>query len=252
MENNMINFIVAPDFPPDHLAGWHLVNTQLQQFLKMPVHMVAAQSPTEQAELIAQETIDIIYANPFDAATLVREQGFLAVAKPVGHSDEVIIASAKDTSIQKLTDIKPGMTIGLTKNYDIKLIGLRLLEAANLTEQDIQFSEIQSFQAVARALLQHRIDVGFFVASVYKNLSHLTHSQTNVLIESHLADITHVLLIHPKYGKYLSHFKHFFTDLKNNEKGLRILTELHFPDGFQAMEQEEAEFMIDLMDTLLD
>jgi phosphonate transport system substrate-binding protein len=31
-----------------------------------------------------------------------------------------------------------------------------------------------------------------------------------------------------------------------------VLDALGLPDGFEAMSQEEAEFMIDLMDTLLD
>ena len=41
-------------------------------------------------------------------------------------------------------------------------------------------------------------------------------------------------------------------NLHNDDDGKEALTELGMPQGFEAMNEEDAEFMIDLMQTLLD
>lgn len=40
--------------------------------------------------------------------------------------------------------------------------------------------------------------------------------------------------------------------LKDDADGQAVLSELGMPDGFEPMDEEDAEFMIDLMETLLD
>ena len=40
--------------------------------------------------------------------------------------------------------------------------------------------------------------------------------------------------------------------LKDDADGQAVLAELGMPQGFEAVNEEEAEFMIDLMETLLD
>ena len=41
-------------------------------------------------------------------------------------------------------------------------------------------------------------------------------------------------------------------NLHNDDDGKEALAELGMPQGFEAMDEEDAEFMIDLMQTLLD
>lgn len=248
----MFNFLIAPDFPPQHFTGWHLLNTLLQRASNIPIHLLTPSSAAEQNELIACNQVDMIYANPFDAAHLIREKGFLAVTKPSANSDEMVIATAKSAYIQKMSDLRPGMKIAITKNYDIKLIGLRLLEAANLTENDLEWLELPSFQAVARMILRREVDAGFFVASAYHSLSRLTLEQLHTVIESHIRDITHVILIAPQHKDKIPLFQQIFIKMRSILAGERICSELNMQAGFEELTQEDVEFMIDLMDTLLD
>ena len=74
--------------------------------------------------------------------------------------------------------------------------------------------------------------------------------QLNVLIESDLADITHVLLVKDSFGE-ADVVRDVLLNLKNDADGQAVLAELGMPNGFEAVSEEEAEFMIDLMDTLL-
>lgn len=250
---NMPNLLIAPDFPPEHFGGWHLFNTALQRCANNSIHLLTPSSAEEMHQMLSEGVVDIIYANPFDAAMLVREKGFLPMVKPVKNPDEMVIAAGSSSGLKKHTDLKKGMKIAITNNKDVKLIGLRLLEAANLTEEDLEWVEVPSFQAAARHAIQGKTDAAFFVASSFHALSNLTKEQMTILLESHIADITHVILIHPNHkDQCQGKMKEFIIGMKNDEAGKRILTELDMSDGFEELTEEETEFMIDLMETLLD
>ncbi len=70
-------FTVSPDFTPDHLSGWYIFNTWLQRQSDIAIHLEMYNDFHSQREAIQNDSIDLIYANPFDAAMLVREKGFL-------------------------------------------------------------------------------------------------------------------------------------------------------------------------------
>jgi phosphonate transport system substrate-binding protein len=246
-----LNFLVAPDFAPERFAGWHMLNTALQKRSGLGLHLLTPATAAEQSELIAQGKVDAVYANPFDAASMIREAGYVAVARPVGKSDEMVIATATESAAQAVEDLKPGSRIALTDNKDVKLIGLRLLEPADLTEADVQWQLVETYQAAARMAIKGEVEAAFFLAEAYHSLSRLTKTQLKPLIESKLADITHVLLIHPRIGEGLERLKEALLSLKGTPDGQPVLDELGIEAGFEAMSVEDGEFMIDLMDTLL-
>ncbi|WP_227429755.1 PhnD/SsuA/transferrin family substrate-binding protein [Psychrobacter sp. I-STPA6b] len=245
------NFLIAPDFSPERFAGWHMFNTLLQKHSDIAVHLLTPASHAEQAEMIKEKDIDLIYANPFDAAALIREHGYRAIARPVGKSDEMVIATSANGDIQKLEDLKAGNTVAMADNRDVKLIGLRLLEAVDLTEADLTFDITETFQAAARQVIQGKADVAFFLADIFKGLSKLTRAQMTVLIESDLADISHVLLVKDGF-EHADTLERVILSLQDSAESQTMLEELGFEQGFEAMDEESAEFMIDLMETLLD
>jgi phosphonate transport system substrate-binding protein len=73
-----------------------------------------------------------------------------------------------------------------------------------------------------------------------------------VLVESAISDISHVLLIKPQSDIALSAITNAFVGIGAETGDQELLMSLGLAKGFEAMTQEEAEFMIDLMDTLLD
>ena len=246
-----LKLLIAPDFAPERFAGWHLLNTLLQKKSGLDISLLTPASAAEQTELIAAGKVDAVYSNPFDAAAMIREQGFTAVARPVGKPDEMVIATAASSALGEVADLKPGCKIALTDNRDVKLIGLRLLEVADLTEADVQWQLVESYQAAARMAIKGEVDASFFLAEAYHSLSRLTKTQLKELIESKLADITHVLLTHPRMSGDADKFKQALLGLKGTPDGQSVLDELGIENGFEAMSEEDAEFMIDLMDTLM-
>ncbi|HMV05418.1 MAG TPA: PhnD/SsuA/transferrin family substrate-binding protein [Accumulibacter sp.] len=247
-----LNFMVAPDFSPDRFAGWHMVNTLLQSRSGLQLHLLTPSSAQEQADLLRHDKADLIYANPFDAAHLIRDLGFRAFARPVGKPDEMVIATAAASPLRCLEDLRPGSRIAVTDNRDVKLIGLRLLEAADLTDKDLQWVLVETFQAGARLTIKGEVDAGFFLAEIYHSLSRITRSQLKVLIESAIFDITHVLLAHQRIVGEIPAIMTALSGIGQRSADHEVLEALGIPGGFEKMNDEEAEFMVDLMDTLLD
>ena len=89
-----LKLTVSPDFSPDRIGSWYLFNTWLQRRLGIGIHLDLYDGFAQQRRAIADDGVDLIYANPYDAAMLVRAKGFTAVARPVGVQDEAIIAVA--------------------------------------------------------------------------------------------------------------------------------------------------------------
>ena len=245
------NMLIAPDFSPERFAGWHMFNTLIQKRANLNMHLNIPTSHAEQETVISEGDIQVIYANPFDAATLIREHGYHAVARPIGKSDEMVIAAAANSDINSLDDIKAGATIAMADNRDVKLIGLRLLEAVDIEEADLNWSVTETYQAAARQVIKGDAQAAFFLAEIFHSFSRLTKAQLSVLIESDLADISHVLLIKDGFPD-TDILIDAILNLHNDDDGKEALTELGMPQGFEAMNEEDAEFMIDLMQTLLD
>ena len=60
-------FTVSPDFPPDYIAGWYVLNTFLQRRTGEHIHLELYDRFDQQRAAIDAGQIDLIYANPFDA-----------------------------------------------------------------------------------------------------------------------------------------------------------------------------------------
>lgn len=248
----MMNFLIAPDFSPEHFASWHLLNTVLQRRSGLHLHLLTPTSAHEQAELLAAGRADVVYANPFDASDLIRHRGYVPLVRPVQRFDEMVIASAAQSGLAALESLQPGCRIAVTENRDVRLIGLRLLEPADLDESMIEWVLVDSYQAVARKVIKGEVDAGFFLADAFASLTRLTRSQMQVLVESAIHDISHVLLALPQSGIDFNAIKKVFCEMGDMTGDQDLLQSLGLPHGFEAMTQEQAEFMIDLMETLLD
>ena len=247
-----LNLLIAPDFSPERFAGWHMLNTALQKKSGLALHLLMPTSAKEQADMIAAEQADVVYANPFDAAELINSHGYRALARPIGKSDEMVIATADGSPMQSVEDFKPGQKIALTDNKDVKLIGLRLIEPADVTEADLNWTVTDTYQAAARMAIKGEVDAAFFLAEAYHSLSKLTRSQLRPLMESALSDIQHVVLGHSRAADKLPVFSKALLEISATPEGQAVLDELGIPKGFEPMNDEDAAFMIDLMDTLLD
>ena len=72
-----INFVVAPDYLPDHFSHWYLLSSHLQRETEFSIHLHLPANAEEIQELAEGGKMDMLYANAFDAVALIKEKGYL-------------------------------------------------------------------------------------------------------------------------------------------------------------------------------
>jgi phosphonate transport system substrate-binding protein len=242
-------FTVSPDFTPDHISGWYIFNTWLQRRLNESTHLELYDDFESQRQVIAQDGIDLIYSNPYDATMLVRDKGFRPIARAGGKSDEAVMVVREDHPAQRVEDLAPGLRIASTDDPDINLIGVILLEPADLNHGNTTSNAYPSYPIVAKNVISGNADVGLFLDEAYDSLSRITRSSLRVLVRSEIHVIHHVLMAGPRLADKVDEIRDLLVRMPEIEKGPSVLESLGF-DSWQPVDEEETEFMIDLMETL--
>ncbi|SIS97029.1 phosphate/phosphite/phosphonate ABC transporter substrate-binding protein [Neptunomonas antarctica] len=242
---------VSPDFSPEHLSGWFIFNTWLQRQLETSLHLELYDDFDSQRRDIQLDKIDLIYANPFDAAMLVREKGFKAVVRPSNTSDETIIAVPKASLFKSIDDLTEGTIIATTHDPDVHMMGMIMIEPADLDSSNVVIVPAHSYVIVAKRLLNGQADIGFFLKEAFLDLSDLIRSQMRVLVESQIGVIHHTLLAGPGIQHLIPTISERLLAMQNEPKGRAVLDSMQI-SGWIRMNQEDTEFMIDLIDTLID
>jgi phosphonate transport system substrate-binding protein len=242
-------FTVSPDFSPNHLSGWYIFNTWLQKQNSIAIHLEMYPSFQAQRQAIKEDKIDLIYANPYDAAMLMREKGFLPLVKAAGISDEAVIAVSAASGITEVAHLLPDIKVAFTGDPDVRMMGMMMLEAGDLDAGNIQTCVYDTYILIAKNLLQGHVDVGIFLAEAYDDLSTIVKSKLTVLVRSQISVIHHALMIGPNLADRKEDIQNLLVAMNNDEKGKGILKNLGF-DAWANVKDEDMEFMIDLMDAL--
>ena len=247
--NGPFQMTVSPDFPPKNMGAWFVFNTWLQRQLSIPIHLELYDDFESQRQAILAGQLDLIYANPFDASMLVRDLDFMPIARPMSGSDECVVVVPEHSSIHRIEDLVPGVRVACTDDPDVELVGMIMLEPADLDSTNISRVEAGSYPLVAAQLLRDRADVGFILEAAFEDLSSLIRQQLRPLVRSQISDIHHALLMGPRLAQKHEQLCGILLQMGSEQKSRRILEELGIP-GWMLMEREDTEFMIDLMDTL--
>lgn len=244
-------FTVSPDFGPSQIAGWQIFNTWMQRQLSEAIHFELYDSFQQQQQAIKSDNIDLIYANPFDAAMLVREKGFTALAVPVGKVDEAMVLVSAESDVHSIEDLAPGIKVASTDDPDVHMMGMIMLEPADLDASNIEISESDSYVLVAKQLMRGTADVGFFLEEAYHELSNMVRDQMRPLVTSQIQIIQHALLVGPALAARKEDLLQALLAMDKDEKGQGVLESLGIK-SWAALEQDDVEFMIDLMSTLVE
>ncbi len=242
-------FTVSPDFTPDHLSGWYIFNTWLQKQTGLAIHPEMYDDFQSQRQAIELDRVDLIYANPFDAAMLVREKNFLPLVKAKNTADEAVIAALADSSINDVTDLEPGAKIAVTDDPDVRLMGMIMLEPADLDRDTIVSVTAENYVLVAKQLLKNQADAGIFLAEAFDDLSSMIKSQLKILVRSQISVIHHALMVGPRLHQQRDQIQECLITMAGHDKGEGVLASLGF-SAWEKVEDDDMEFMIDLMDTL--
>jgi phosphonate transport system substrate-binding protein len=244
------NFTVSPDFSPEHISGWFIFNTWLQRETGEHIHLELYNDFAEQKRDILADRFDLIYANPSDASLLVRQKGFVGVARPREESDEAVVVVAAGHPAQHVEDLQPGVRVAATDHPDVRMMGMIMLEPADLGPGNVAAVACDNYVLVAKALMQGQADVGFFLKAAYDDLSAMVKKSLRPLVTSQIQVVRHGLLVGPRLAPQRDRLLALLLAMGQTPKGADVLANLGFT-GWEPFEHEEVEFMIDLMETLV-
>ena len=242
---------VSPDFLPEEIAEWYIFNTWLQRKLDLNIHLELFDSFDDQRKAIAEDKIDLIYANPFDASMLVREKGFTAVAKPMDKGDEALIAVSAESTAEDVTDLEPEIEVAKTDDPDVNMIGMIMLEPADLNAENTSSKVMDTYPTVARQVITGQSQAGFFLAEAYDSFSSLVQSKLKVLVRSQIYVISHAFMVGPRAQEHAQAIQGALLEMADDPRTKDVLAGMGF-SGWMEQSYEDTEFMIDLMDTLVD
>ncbi len=242
------NLAISPDFKPELISGWFIFNTWLQKQLGEGIHLEIHQDFKEQHNAIDEGKVDLIYANPFDVSQLIRDKGFTPLVKPVSKPDEAIVA-CRVGAYEEVRDLPGNIKVAQTDTPDVNTIGMIMLEPADIDKSTVEIIHCDNFVVVARKLMKGNADVGFFLAESFNELSALVKKELFPLVSSQIHMIHHAMLVSPKLAAQKETISDLLISMSADARAKQILSEIGVSD-FEAMSAEDAEFMIDLMDTL--
>lgn len=240
---------ISPDVNIKYLPGWFTFNVWLQKSLGRRCHFGVYEDFTACREALRRDEIDLIYANPYDAALLLREKGFLPVAKPQHLSDEAVIAVSSDAPYHAIEDLEPGIRVASAGDPEVDMICRIMLEPADLSIDAEQCERRENYVLVAKEVLNGTVDVGFFSARAFDDLSAAVKKRLRVLLRSEIYVLHHLLLLSPRVTDLSAQLQSLLVAQNETPEGQRLLSDIGLT-GWQPLEREEAEFMIDMMDTL--
>ncbi len=246
-----LQFAISPDHNAGQLAPWFILNTRLQQALGVGCHFSADQDFAAQRKALDAGAIDIIYANAFDTAILVREKGFFPVARCSGRSDEALVAVRPEHPARCAHDFTAPLCVAATDAPDVEMIGRILLEPSGVIGDSLSIVRQANYVLVAKAVISGKADAGFFLANSFDDLSGLVRSQLREVVRSRIYVVRHAWLVSPRYPELQRPLLEALLAMSNDSDGRALLAELGQPNGWAAMSREDAEFMIDLISTLV-
>lgn len=241
-----MKLLIAHDYPADAFVGWYELTNLVQKHLGLSMQLLTP--TTRQAQNAEVSSADYVFASPFDIDGLM-QAGFVPFARPISGYNEMVIVAPKTSYIKKLSDIKAGVRIATTDSQAVKAIGLRLLEAVDVFEDDVQFRIHHNYQGVSQDLITGQTDAAFFFERVYKRFSAAKKQAFEVLIKSDLQELHHVFLA--RSGINTAPMLQMLGQMHLDQDGKKTLEALDLI-AFEATDENQTLFMLDVLETLRD
>ncbi|WP_123102068.1 phosphate/phosphite/phosphonate ABC transporter substrate-binding protein [Acidithiobacillus sulfuriphilus] len=246
LSRDMLQFTVDPNYSGKNLPGWFLMNTYLQRHLGEIMHFQPCEGFDSCRQAVLSGAFDLVYANPFDWVQYVQKLGFQPVAKPRDHFDEVYLCTLAGGPIHGYADLPPRIRIASAHEGTlIHMIGLFLMDKAEIDRARLDFVYTGSYQGVLKALLQGNADVGFLFDEVYTGASGLIRGRLRILDQSDDAFAFHAFCIGPRLAPKMEPLQDVLLGMNDEPRGQVLLQDLGFP-GFASVTPEEVECLTTL------
>ncbi|MGZ8216399.1 PhnD/SsuA/transferrin family substrate-binding protein [Methylomagnum sp.] len=224
------------------LTGWYLLNTYLQRRLQRAIHFEQIPAGHE----LAQESVDILFAKPFEACAMIQKRNYIPLLRPTGEADEVVIVMRANDD-RKLADIPNARAVTASQGSFVYLLGRFLCDENGLDTSSFQHQFAGNEIKALQMLLKDQADVLYMLKKTYRGLSGLTRNQTRVLDESDTQFAFHLLLASPQIGEFKDTLTKTFTEMGEDDQGKTILKDIQF-EGWCVPQEGELSMLMRLFE----
>lgn len=233
-KNSKLNFVASLQ-TGQQLTGWYLFNTYLQRRMQRAIHF-------EQSRDVINETkVDILFAKPFEAYSMIKKHGFVPIKRPVAEADEVVILTRADDK-RTLKDFQGADIVTASEDSFVYLLGRFLCDEDGLDSSKLNFSfsgnEIKSLQM----LIKKKADLLFMLKKTYEGLSSFGKKNVRLLDESSTDFAFHLFAIAPHLEAEKESLSSILKGMSEDETGKEILDDIEF-QGWSPVEEGELDML---------
>jgi len=105
----------------------------------------------------------------------------------------------------------------------VNMVGIIMLESADIYPDDIEMVQCSNHITVAKNVIKGEPQIGLILADAYEELSSLVKKQIKPLIRSQIHMLHHAFLISPRFSDKYEPLLDMLVTLHDNEKGLNLL-----------------------------
>ncbi|MEY2341172.1 phosphate/phosphite/phosphonate ABC transporter substrate-binding protein [Acidithiobacillus sp. IBUN Pt1247-S3] len=238
-EKLVYGFTVDPNYSGKNLPGWFLMNTYLQRRLSCSLRFEPHDDFERGRKAVLDGGFDLVYANPFDWVQYMAQRGFIPVAKPKEHFDEVYLCSRSDSPWVDFSTLPERIRIASASDATlVHMVGLFLLDKAEVDRVRLDFTFTGSYQSALKSLLQGQVDFAFVFNEVFASASRITQSSLRIVSQSDDAFAFHAFCISPRMAHLQGQLCEILCSMEQSEAGQRLLKDIGF-SGFEAVNEDE-------------
>jgi len=182
----------------------------------------------------------IVYANPQDSVKLIKEHGYLPVARPSNLSDEIIFIANKKFDAPKVTDLTD-KTVASVDSMMVTKVGIKCLLENNINPANIEPKE--SWMAVVKSIFRNETDYAMIYKDFYEGLNNLSKSGLQKIGETTDGTIHHNLLVSPQFADVVDIIQNCLVQMhENSEKSREVLAALNIEKLVAVSKDEILKF----------
>jgi phosphonate transport system substrate-binding protein len=243
-------FTVCPHDTAQNLPGWFFLNTYLQRHTGMRIHFEPLDDFESQRRAVLEGSIQIVYANPFDAVLYAKELGFLPLVRRCACCDEAYILTRADSPISSLSETAGGgcRLSSATDKTAVHALGVRLLKQAGACRNDFDIQLKGNYVSVIKTLTKGEADLGIVFNETYDGLSDLAKGQLKVLGETREGETFHLFCISPDLKGEAAELASVLMGMGDDPDGRQCLLDLGF-EGFEGIDEAAFAKLVEVCET---
>ena len=232
-KNRKLDFVAS--LQTGQKLGWYLFNTYLQRKMQRAIHF-------EQTQAIKPDTkVDILFANAFESYSMMKNNGFVPVMRPIGEADEVVILAQVEDS-RTLVEFKNANVVTSSEHSFIYLLGRFLCDENKLDSSTFNFSfsgyEIKALQM----LIKKKADLLFMSKKNYENLSSFSKQKVRKVDESSTDFAFQLFTIAPNLTEETKALTSILNEMSSDTTGREVLIDMDF-HGWCPIEEGELDML---------